>query len=727
MSFYDMRKTITFIALCITLCLSSCYDDSAIWQSIKDHEARIVTLETLCSQMNTNISSIQSLIQSMQTGDFITGITPIDENDKEIGYTINFASGKNITVYHGKDGIDGAAGYIPAIGVKQDNDGAYYWTLDGEWILGENNEKIPTSGKDGKDAVTPKIKLEDKSWYISYDNGSTWTKIGDVSSGNTDNDLFFKEIKHDEHFVYITLHDNTVITIQKHVKLSIILNTDDFVITPGLSSKLNYTLEGYIGKPEIFTITENGWSAEVVQTNDAEGYILVTIPENNYDKGRLTLWVSNNGSSIAKQITYSNTKSSVINIEEESLNINYLGGNMEVSYCSGIETELIIPEDAREWLSVVEAKSQFCYNKLLCVAKNTGGDRSALITIKNEFSEVTINLTQNGISGITIIPSKAFILSDGSDYTQLNVFTFEGEEITQYSSIWDENNTLFTLTDNKFSTTEQGVFKFRATYGTHISEDVQIFATDTPISLDVADNQPNNISFKHRSFLLRYTGTACPYCSIVIDDIRQLKSENIIPNNAVLAVAHTYNREDPAYTPLSFLKLNSYPDVRINNTSSNLYQSGSAYKLMKDYIESESKESADVGIAVNATRVSGTLVLNVGVKAAVDGTYAVNVWVLQDGIYGRQQTADGSAASYRNYHDDCIIAAAYPSVVGQNLGVISQKQIVKNQFIFDIESNIEDEALHVVITVAKQNASGWKICNAIDCPISGATNFEYNQ
>jgi hypothetical protein len=148
---------------------------------------------------------------------------------------------------------------------------------------------------------------------------------------------------------------------------------------------------------------------------------------------------------------------------------------------------------------------------------------------------------------------------------------------------------------------------------------------------------------------------------------------------------------------------------------------------MKDYIESESKESADVGIAVNATRVLGALVLNVGVKAAVDGTYAVNVWVLQDGIYGWQQTADGSAASYRNYHDDCIIAAAYPSVVGQNLGVISPKQIVKNQYIFDIESNIEDEALHVVITVAKQNGSGWKICNAIDCPISGATNFEYNQ
>lgn len=65
------------------------FDDSAIWDKLDDHENRIVTLETLCSRMNTNINSLQSIITALQESDFITGVTPITENGVEIGYTIH--------------------------------------------------------------------------------------------------------------------------------------------------------------------------------------------------------------------------------------------------------------------------------------------------------------------------------------------------------------------------------------------------------------------------------------------------------------------------------------------------------------------------------------------------------------------------------------------------------------------------------------------------------------
>lgn len=68
------------------------------------------------------------------------------QNGKEVGYTITFSKSNPITIYHGKDGQngtdgedgkpgvdgeDGKNGHTPVIGVKQDTDGSYYWTLDG--------------------------------------------------------------------------------------------------------------------------------------------------------------------------------------------------------------------------------------------------------------------------------------------------------------------------------------------------------------------------------------------------------------------------------------------------------------------------------------------------------------------------------------------------------------------------------------------------------------------
>ena len=76
--------------------------------------------------MNTNISSLQTLVNALQQKDFITTVAPINNDGKEVGYSITFSSGKSITIYHGndgKDGADGTDGTTPQIGVKKDADG----------------------------------------------------------------------------------------------------------------------------------------------------------------------------------------------------------------------------------------------------------------------------------------------------------------------------------------------------------------------------------------------------------------------------------------------------------------------------------------------------------------------------------------------------------------------------------------------------------------------------
>ena len=278
-----MKKIFLYIA--ITLGLLSCNHKDSLWQEVvEDLDERVETLEMLCAEMNTNITSLQTIVDVLQSNDFITSIVEIKKDGKVVGYTITFGKHDPITIYHGQDGKDGADGKdgqdgqngsanAPVIGVAQDTDGVYYWTLNGEWLLDDDGNKLPVSGKDGQDGtngsngqdgadgkdgqdgedgkdgidgqdgedgVTPQLKIEDGYWYISYDNGTTWTQLGkatgedgldgkdgadgaDGKDGQNgadgkdgqDGDSIFESVTEDDDYVYFTLSDGSVIKIPK--------------------------------------------------------------------------------------------------------------------------------------------------------------------------------------------------------------------------------------------------------------------------------------------------------------------------------------------------------------------------------------------------------------------------------------------------------------------------------------------------------------------------------
>ena len=179
-----MKKLLAFAALFAVVALTSCkYDDDDLWHSVHGLENRVAKLEELCKQMNTNISSLQTIVTALQNNVYVTGTTPLMKDGKEIGYTITFSKGNPITIYHGKDGQDGEDGITPTISVKKDTDGVYYWTLNGEFIVVDGG-KIQAEGKDGTNGTTPQFKIENDYWFISYDNGNTWMQLGKATGEN---------------------------------------------------------------------------------------------------------------------------------------------------------------------------------------------------------------------------------------------------------------------------------------------------------------------------------------------------------------------------------------------------------------------------------------------------------------------------------------------------------------------------------------------------------------
>ena len=137
------------------------YDDTALRNDVNDLKSRVEKLESWCSTTNTQISALQGLVSALEQNDYVTGVTPIVEGSVEVGYTITFTKSKPITIYHGKDGkngadgINGVDGITPLIGAEKDTDGIYYWTIklgdaDSAWLTDADNNKIPTTGKDGE-------------------------------------------------------------------------------------------------------------------------------------------------------------------------------------------------------------------------------------------------------------------------------------------------------------------------------------------------------------------------------------------------------------------------------------------------------------------------------------------------------------------------------------------------------------------------------------------------
>ena len=147
-----MKKILS--VLCIaTLLFASCsdeYDDSKLWQNVNDLKDRIASLEKTVQTMNSDIGSIQSIVDAINARDYIV---KIEELADKSGYTITFAKGNTITIKHGKDGIDGKDSPIIGIDIYE---GIYYWTIttngNKTWLLDNDGNKLKVSGVDGKTA-----------------------------------------------------------------------------------------------------------------------------------------------------------------------------------------------------------------------------------------------------------------------------------------------------------------------------------------------------------------------------------------------------------------------------------------------------------------------------------------------------------------------------------------------------------------------------------------------
>ena len=342
-----------------------------------------------------------------------------------------------------------------------------------------------------------------------------------------------------------------------------------------------------------------------------------------------------------------------------------------------------------------------------------------------------------------LVADKTTIYDNGTDTATFTLY-YDGMTLTEDYALYVGETP---LTGNTFASTTQGTYEVWASHGTVISNTVNINVIATPPAAPAApeDTNPSKTNFKRRVLLTQITGTGCKYCPLMINAVHQAMT-GTYGNDAVLAVAHTFNDNDPAYL---------WEAQTLDNS---LGSGGSAPNLFMDlnrnYDTNYTKSAIDNniqarldevavrgGIAVNSEYHAEEeyIVLNATVKAKETTEFRIGAWLLEDGISATQSNPNGytpvDGVNF-NVHDDCIRLAdskkTNTDFSGFDLGTIEAGKTASREFAFKLKTNGKGgknywnhDNLRVIVFISTKENGKWYVNNVVKCPKDGSVDFEY--
>ena len=410
-----MKRLIrAFVVTILGLSAFSCYDDSSIREILDDQENRLNDLELLCNEMNSNITALQTLVQAIEDSDYVKSVVPVLEGNVEVGYTVNFAKYGSVTIYNGKD-----ADPAPLVGVSKSLDGIYYWTLGGEYILDESGKKIPVTGANGtngEDGVTPQLKVLNNVWYVSYDGGVEWTKIGAVPAGNAD--CLFKNVYTDAGYVCFELTSGVTFKLPLNSasasNLDIVFDVAQGVaMVPGGAYRVNYTIVGGDEDNLVRVLPTSNYVTVYVHRNTATtGYFLVSIDSAFYgidDTDREDGLIFGSDDFVTNEETYhsqlyfqvsvsdgkNNCITKTLNITEgllevESVVVGSEANQVTVQVRTNADYKVCVASEC-DWITYIPATKAQLRTDILAfsiLANETGEQRTGEVYLMNDFGSI---------------------------------------------------------------------------------------------------------------------------------------------------------------------------------------------------------------------------------------------------------------------------------------------------------------------------------------------------
>lgn len=349
-----------------------------VQDELAETHAKLAELQALVDSVNTNLQTLDLIVSKLDT---THTIEPGSLKETEDGYEVSFKDGKKVFIAYGKDGKDGRT-LIP-IGVLQDTDSLYYWTVDGEWWLDDEGNKMragATDGVDGVDGIAPQVKVEDGFWWISHDGGKTFDKL--ASCEELDGVGVFSGIDtSDPAKIVLKLLDGTALEIPRMTSLKVSFAgqpMDTLLIAAGELLPVPYevTVEGADAGSVVVTAGTDGiYSSRLVAGSEpGKGIALVQAPA-VFSEGYILLSAVCDGYSAVKMISFKERK---ISPAADTIKVRMASGSdtLSVAYLPNFAFKVSWEGD---WLDMAQNTSK---DSLIFMSKPNTSDTVRTCTVK---------------------------------------------------------------------------------------------------------------------------------------------------------------------------------------------------------------------------------------------------------------------------------------------------------------------------------------------------------
>ena len=348
-----MKKHIIILLSTLSLFLAGC--GGFVREELVQMQQEIDDLRSQIEPLNNSIKSVHEVATEMANGGFVTSISEISEESRT-GYELTFNNGKTIKLLSGITGKDGKDGKTPQIGMLQDSDGIYYWTLDGQWLENGSGEKVRAAEKGG---IVPAFKIEDGKILLSVDKENTWNEVGVAHGAEAVSIVSYADITSFKDRIVLTLSDGSKLEVPRYqpIKVTLNLSGEDNSISAGETLPVKYTLEGNISENTLVTAgTDGKYKTRIERLSDSEGIVHVTCP-NIYSDGYIYVMVNDGeGHSSVKVITFFKR---IMNVNDGlSFDVDCVGGSIEIPWSANFEYNLVAADGAESWIHVLGTRAE---------------------------------------------------------------------------------------------------------------------------------------------------------------------------------------------------------------------------------------------------------------------------------------------------------------------------------------------------------------------------------
>ncbi|MBQ2365041.1 MAG: BACON domain-containing protein, partial [Alistipes sp.] len=402
--------------------------------------------------------------------------------------------------------------------------------------------------------------------------------------------------------------------------------TSEGIITisaEGGELEIAYVIDNPVAGAELTATSTTTWITDITVAES----VCFNVDANSYTESRvgsITLSYAEQSITVGIQqdgyIPGEDDEVRLIVTSDRKMSFDAKGGNDTITYTlEGAEEGAVVEASSnKEWINISDVNTE---KVTFSVDKNSvASTRKGIISLNYQSCRVDVTISQEAAQLTPVLSAQKTVIEAGSQVEF--IVTVADEDVTAEATIYE----YYTKQEvsNPYTIDVEGEHIFYAKHDNNESKILTITVIPQGSPELPEDSDPDNYTFKYRMLLIDHTGTDCGYCPYMMESLKTLSENSEYNDYYNIAMAHSYNSSDPAYSPVAkslfyyynrtLNVLTGYPTLTFNYC----YEDSANYTLNNIYYHFNNlkKESQDAAIAVATKIQENDVVVNVALKSA---------------------------------------------------------------------------------------------------------------